>query len=194
MVDFRMRAAAISIMTEAEYLAFDLANEGKHEFVNGEVTAMAGASFAHLTIHTNLTGLLFVALRGRPCRTVGSDARVRIDETGLYAYPDLTVYCGPPDTAPTNPPSLLNPKVIIEILSEATADYDQGAKAAHYRLRPTVEAVLFVDSRRQFVQIQTRNGDGTWTLDDRRSGDVRITAIGVTLTFDEIYEGVDFTA
>lgn len=188
-----MRANAISIMTEPEYLAFDLATAGKHEFVNGEVIAMAGASLAHLTIHTNLTGLLFAALRGRPCKALGSDARVRIDETGLYAYPDLTVYCGPADTAPTNPPSLLNPKVIIEILSEATADYDQGAKAAHYRLRATVDAVLFVDSRRRFVQAQTRNPDGTWTLDDRRSGDLHIAAIDVSLSLDEIYEGVDFS-
>lgn len=180
-------------MTEPEYLAFDLATAGKHEYVNGEVITMAGASLAHLTIHTNLTGLLFAALRGRPCRALGSDARVRIDETGLYAYPDLTVYCGPAELAPTNPPSLLNPKVIIEILSEATADYDQGAKAAHYRLRATVEAVVFVDSRRRLVQLQTRNPDGTWTLDDRPAGVVRITAIDVSLPLDAIYEGVDFS-
>lgn len=189
-----MRAIAVSRMSEEEYLAFDLATEGKHEFVNGEVIAMAGASMAHLTIHTNLTLGIGNRLRGRPCRVVGSDARVRIDETGMYAYPDLTVYCGQPDLAPTNPPSMLNPKVIIEILSESTADYDRGAKAAHYRHRATVEAILFVDSLRPLVEIQTRNADGTWTLDERTAGEVRVAAIDVTLPFDEIYEGVELEA
>jgi Uma2 family endonuclease len=189
-----MHAAAIAKMTEAEYLAYDLLHEGKHEFVNGEVIAMAGATLAHSTIQMNLGVALTTRLRKTPCRAHGSDLRVRIDETGLYAYPDMTIYRGKPEFAPTRPESLLNPRVILEILSDSTEDYDLGAKAAHYRKRSSVEAVVFVDSRRPRVQLQTRNPDGTWLLSEMTEGELRLAVIDVVLPLAEIYEGVESTA
>jgi Uma2 family endonuclease len=110
----------------------------------------------------------------------------------MYAYPDLTVYCGEPELAPTRPESLLNPRLIVEVLSESTAAYDISAKAAHYRNRPSVLQILFVDSRRRLVQSQTRNADGTWTLRDQDAGDVSIGPLGLTIPMDELYEGVTF--
>jgi Uma2 family endonuclease len=188
-----MPAAHRPVVTEPEYLAFDLAHEGKHEFVNGEIVAMAGVSWNHGLLQGNVQTALAVRLRGRPCVPQGSDLRVAIDETGLYAYPDVTVVCGRPELKDTNPPSLLNPTVIVEVLSPSTESYDLGAKAAHYRHRTSVQALLFVDSRRCWVQLQTRNTDGTWTLSEQTDGTVRLAAIDVELPVAELYERVDFT-
>jgi Uma2 family endonuclease len=178
-------------MSEAEYLAWEAEQEGKHEWVNGEVVAMAGASARHSTIQANFLSGLVTRLRGRNCRAHGSDLRVRIAETGLYAYPDVTVVCGPPEYAPTRPESLLNPRVVVEIFSESTEDHDRGAKAAHYRKRPSVQAIVFVDSRRKMVELQARNADGTWTLSERGEGELRIDCVDVTVPLEEIYEGAD---
>jgi Uma2 family endonuclease len=177
-------------MTEAEYLAYDLAHEGKHEFVNGQVLAMSGVSAVHDALQVNLMGALLGRLRGGPCRPHGSDLRVHIDETGMYAYPGLTVVCGQPEYSSTRPPSLLNPGVVIEVLSETTEDYEMNAKAAHYRRRSSVQQILLVDSRRRMVQSQVRNPEGTWTLAEYEAGEVPVAPLGLTIPMDEIYEGV----
>ena len=178
-------------MTEAEYLEYDRTHEGKHEYVNGELVAMFGVTSAHDAIQMNLSIGIGYRLRGTPCRPHGPDLRVRIDETGLYAYPDLSVHCGAAEFAPTNPETLLNPKVIVEVLSKSTETYDRGAKASHYRHRASMEAVLLVDSRRRLVEVQTRNADGSWLLTEVTTGDLRIAALGVAIPLDEIYEGVE---
>lgn len=176
-------------MTEAQYLAWEECQVEKHEFVNGEIVAMAGVSPAHDRIVINLIVGLTGRMRGGPCRLTSSDIRVRIDETGLYAYPDLTIHCGHAAYAPTRPVCLLNPRVVIEVLSENTAGYDLGAKAAHYRHRATIQTLLFVDSRKRSIQRQDRNVDGTWTLADLESGDVRV--LDVVIPFDEVYDEVE---
>lgn len=182
------RPMTVGHMTEAEYLAYDREHEGKHDFVNGEVVAMSGVTPAHNTLQVNLLLALGNRLRGGPCRVNGSDLRVRLDETGLYCYPDLTVVCGEARFAPTTPETLLNPRLIAEVLSESTEDYDRGAKAAHYRHRASVDTVLFVDSRRRLVELQTRNADGTWTLSEHTAGTLRL--LDLELPLDELYEGV----
>lgn len=176
-------------MTEAAYLAFEAAHPGKHEFVNGEVVAIAGVTPAHNRVQVNLALALGARLRGGPCRLNLADLRVRIDETGLYAYPDLTIVCGDATFAPTRPESLLNPTVVVEVLGDATADYDLGPKAAHYRLRPSVRVVLFVDSRRRYVQRQARNEDGSWTLTEQTEGDVAL--LGFSVPMEELYADVE---
>lgn len=178
-------------MTEAEYLDHDASHDGKHEFVNGELFAMSGATEAHSLIASNLHVSLGLRLRGGVCRVHGPDLRVRIDETGLYGYPDLTVVCGQPLFAPTHPESLLNPAVLIEVLSASTEQYDRGAKLEHYRRRASVRCVLLVDSRERRVSSYARNADGTWTLIDHTDGEVSITALAVSLPLDEIYEGAE---
>lgn len=179
-------------MTEADYLEYDRTHDGKHELVNGEVVAMAGASAAHNRIQVNSVLALGTRVARGPCQVNASDLRVRLDETGLYCYPDLTVVCGEPVFAPTNPVTLLNPRVIVEVLSEKTEQYDRGAKAAHYRHRESVELVLLVDSRKRLVERQARNADGTWTLSEHTSGAVRVLDFDIPL--DELYDNVDFAA
>lgn len=178
-------------VSEAEYLAFEVDQEEKHEFVNGEILAMAGASDAHCRLQVNLSGLMFMWLRGKSCRVNSPDLRVRIKETGFYAYPDLTVVCGKAEYAPTKPPSLLNPVLIVEVLSESSADYDLGAKAAHYRLRPSVNTLLFVDSRRQYIQLQERLADGSWRLTEQTDG--VISLLGHAISLGELYADVTLT-
>jgi Uma2 family endonuclease len=181
------RPVTVARMTEAEYLAYDLEHEGKHEFVNGDVLAMSGVTRAHSTIQANLTAALVTRLRGGPCRVHVSDLRVRLDETGLYCYPDLTVVCGAEEFAATRPETLLNPRVIVEILSESTEEYDRGAKVAHYRHRNSVDVILLVDSRRRLIEVQARNVDGSWTLTEHTSGTVRV--LDHDLPLDELYSG-----
>ncbi len=189
-----MALPARKLVTEAEYLEFEDAHEFKHEFVNGEIIAMSGCSDAHGTIAMNLLEQLLVGLKGKRCRPLSPEFRVCIDETGLYAYPDVTVVCGPKQLTDRNPPSLLNPTVIIEVLSETTESYDRGAKFEHYRRCASVQCVLFVDSRRRAVTCTTRNPDGsTWTLVDIHQGAVTIEALGLTLTLDEIYAEAEGT-
>ena len=189
-------------MTEEEYLAYDLDRDGKHEFVNGEVVAMAGVTEAHSALQVNLTLALGTRLRGSDCRVRGSDLRVRLDETGLYCYPDLTIVCGEPEfmptrpvtllnprVMPTRPVTLLNPRVIVEVLSESTEEYDRGAKVAHYRHRGTVDLILLVDSQRRLIERQQRHSDGTWTLSEHSTGVLRVLDLEVPV--DELYDGVD---
>jgi Uma2 family endonuclease len=180
------------MMNETEYLEYDRTHDGKYEYVNGEVVARAGVSDAHDRIQVNTTVALATRLRGGPCRARGSDLRVRLDETGLYCYPDLTIVCGEPTFAATRPVTLLNPSVIIEVMSETTEEYDRGAKVAHYRHRASVDLILLIDSRRRMVERQQRNPNGTWTLSEHTSG--MIVVLEHELSLDELYDGVIWAA
>lgn len=189
-----MRALKPAWIPEAEYLATEASSPEKREYVNGEIIAMAGASFEHAAVHARLIGGLNRRLQGRGCEAVGSDLRVLTSETGLYAYPDVVVVCGPPELSTTTPPSLLNPRVLFEVLSESTENHDRVVKVAHYRHRATVDAIVLVDSRRRLVEIQTRNANGTWTLAELTAGDLRIDVLDVVIPLDELYDGVVFPA
>lgn len=175
-------------MNEEEYLEFERTHAGKHEFVNGHLVAMSGVSDAHDLVVGNLHFALRRRLQGGPCRPRTSDLRIRIDETGLYAYPDLSVVCGAPEFAPTRPETLLNPSVVVEVLSGTTEDYDRGAKANHYRRRPSITSILLVDSQTRRVTSLNRRPDGSWSLVDHDGGDVPIAALGLSVSLDEIYE------
>jgi len=179
------------MMTEAEYLEYDRTHDGKYEYVNGEVVAMAGVSDAHDRVQVNATVALATRLRGGPCRVRGADLRVRPDEAGLYGYPDQTIVCGEAVFVATQPATPLNPRVIVEVLSESTEEYDRGAKVAHYRHRASVELILLIDSRRRVVERQQRNADGTWTLSEHTSGVIVVLDHHVPL--DELYDGVAVT-
>ena len=181
-------------MTEDEYLAYGLAHEGKYEFVNGELVAMSGCSLEHSLATMNVGALLHGRLRGAPCRVHSPDVRVHIGETGMYAHPDVTVVCGRAELAPTNPPSILNPRVVFEVLSPSTEAYDRGAKAAHYRQRPSIEAIVFVATEQRRVEVQTRNADGTWRLTEATTGEIAVPPLKLALPLDEVYAGFDALA
>lgn len=185
-----MSAVEHPAVTEAEYLAWDLAHEGKHEFVNGEILAMAGASRDHGVVVANAAIAIGLQLRRGPCRPFIADLRVRIDETGLYAYPDLVVVCGEQQFAPTTPESLLNPSVIVEVISPTTATYDRGAKVAHYRQRPTVTDIVLLDPAQRTVEHYHRVSATEWRLLVLTEGELVLEAIGARVAIAELFEGL----
>ncbi len=180
-------------MSLEEYLATEPASEVKREFVNGEVIAMAGARYRHNKIVSNLVVGLGLQMRGGPCAPLGSDQRVLIEETGLYAYPDLTILCGPPLFVPgVQPETLLNPTCIIEVLSDATESWDRGAKSAHYRRRESLRELWLVASDRAAVEQYRRDADGRWFVRDLIGWDAAVepTFVDPPLSLAEIYRGV----
>lgn len=179
-------------MSESEYLAWDLAHPEKHEYVDGEVVAMAGEDPAHTFLAGRLVAALGTRLRGRRCSVHASDLRVRIAETGLYAYPDLVVICGAPEYADTRPRSLLNPRVIVEILSETTQDYDRGAKFAHYQRRASVLEYVLVSCPERRVEHYRRLDTGQWLLTVvEGDAEVPFPCLECAVPLSELYEGIE---
>jgi Uma2 family endonuclease len=177
-------------VSEAEYLAYDLANEGRHEYLSGDIVAMAGAEPRHDRVVTNLHIALGLRLRGTPCRSHTADQRVRFDETGLYAYPDLSVVCGSPVYADTHPRTLLNPTLVVEVLSKSTASWD-AVKAAHYRRRASVRAYVLVSIPDRRVELYERRPDDRWLL-TTFLGDaiLGLGALDIALPLSELWDGV----
>jgi len=170
-----------------EYLDLESASNVKHEFLDGEIYAMAGRTPRHAALTLAVGGALLAQLRGGPCRAFSSDLRVRVPETGLATYPDVTV-CGPLEADPASDATVTNPKVIVEVLSPSTKDYDLGEKFEHYRKLASLEAVLYVSQTDARIESRTRRPDGTWATQEARAGDtVAIDAIRCTLNVDDVY-------
>src|SRR5688572_1164345 len=132
-------------LTEDEYLAIEAVAEFKSEFYDGEMFAMAGASRPHNELKDNLIGELFNRLKGGPCRTYSADQLVKIERTNLYTYPDIVIVCGPGKFVSHHGLDvLLNPQVVIEILSDSTERYDRGKKVEHIQLAPSVREYVLV--------------------------------------------------
>lgn len=180
--------------TASEYLALERQSETKSEFLDGRIYGMAGASRRHNLIVLNIGGELRGSLRGRPCETYPSDMRVKVSVTGLYTYPDVTVVCGEPEFEDAAIDTLLNPRLLVEVLSPSTADYDRGAKFEHYRSLPSVQEVLLVDQDRVHVMHYQRQEDGNWLLSETREIEtsIRLSSLDVQLTLAEVYARVAF--
>lgn len=173
-------------ITVEEYLDLDK-GEIKHEYVNGAVHAMAGGTLEHSAIAVNVGRHLGTALRERPCQVFGSDARVRVEETGLRTYPDVTVACGELERADRGI-SLVNPLVIVEVTSDSTEDWDRGGKFAHYRRIPSLREYLVINHAERLVEHHVRGEAGLWTLRDVRGSEViTLSSLSCTLPLDEIY-------
>ena len=176
--------------TFAEYVSIEEDSGIKHEFVDGGVFAMAGGSPAHAAIAMNVGRLLGNALQNRPCTVYKPDLRVRVRATGLGTYPDVTVICGQQELDPEDPKrhTAVNPKLLVEVLSPSTEDYDRGDKLGHYKQIPSLEEVLLVAHDRREIEIVRREADGTWSREIAREGQlVRLVSLNVELSVDEIY-------
>lgn len=174
-----------------DYLALEAQSETKHEYLNGIVYAMAGASIRHNLIAGNIARHLGNALADRPCIVLPSDQRVRIDETGSYAYPDVTVVCDRPRLTGERPPSLENPTLLVEVLSSSTWMHDLSLKLAHYRRIASVQHVLFVGTEEQQV-LHYRRAENAWILTDHQGDDaIELAALAVALPLREVYAKVD---
>jgi Uma2 family endonuclease len=176
-----------------DYLAMERDSEVKHEYFDGEIFMMARARPVHNRLSAQSLASFVVQLRGHGCFVSGSDQRVRTG-SGLYTYPDITIVCGKPQFNKDRPEALLNPTVVIEVLSATTADYDRGAKFKHYRTIAGLQAYVLIDSREQRIELFERTPDASWRFDiaDTPEGAVEITSIGCTLTVAEVYDQVTF--
>ena len=181
------RLVPLPRMTYAQYLELERTSEVKHEYLRGEIFAMAGGSPEHARLAANVIGDLRAALRGRPCAVFTSDARVRIEVTDRATYPDVTVVCGRLEHAPDDPDSITNPVVIVEVLSDATEADDRGEKFAHYRRLASLQEYLLVSQRARRLEVYRRRDD-RWVLDEAGAGEtLHLDSIDVALAVDEIY-------
>lgn len=176
-------------MSYAEYRDGEQAAVIKHEFLRGEVFAMTGGTPQHSALAARITALLTRELTGRPCRVFNSDLRVRIEATDLATYPDVSVVCDRLETATDDELAIVNPSLLVEVLSDSTEAYDRGQKAAHYRRIPALRAYLLVSQHEPRLELQVRRDDGTWLLHEAEAGQQQlIEPLGVTLAVDEVYE------
>ena len=186
-----MEATGRKYFTEDEYLALEEEGDEKHEFINGEMIAMSGGTHSHNTIAANLIREVGNRLRHKPCIVMTSDQRVNIDATGMYAYPDVTVVCGQPRSTPKSPTTVTNPTVLIEVLSKDTEGYDRGAKFAHFRHLPSLQAYILVSQKPRRIEHFQRMPSGQWLLTFAEEGEIEIPCLGVSLSLDEVYLNVD---
>jgi len=181
-------AAVKKQWTPEEYLAFERSSPEKHQFFQGEIFAMAGGSEEHNLLVSNLVTRLNLALERKPCRVYPSDMRVKIPATGLYTYPDVSVTCADRKFDDDRRDTLLNPEVIVEVLSESTELYDRGKKFAQYRTVPSLREYVLVSQDEVLVEQYTRQADETWMLRVHRAGErLRLDAVGCEIAVDEIY-------
>jgi Uma2 family endonuclease len=181
-------------MTEAEYLEFERASELKHEYIDGEVLAITGASESHNLICASVLFQLYGQLRGRLCKVYPGDMRVRVGTAGLYTYPDISVVCEEPQFADAEFDTLLNPILLIEVLSPSTEGYDRGVKFQHYRELASLQEYLLISQDSPLIERYLRQENGIWQLTDAKGLDasLELSSIGCTLALGEVYEQVNF--
>jgi Uma2 family endonuclease len=184
----------IKYITEKEYLTAERLATEKHEYFQGEVFAMSGASKAHNEIFINALGEFINQLKGKPCRPYGSDFRVNIPKNTLYTYPDISVFCTDPETLDAEKDTATNPTVIVEILSASTRNYDQGEKFNLYREIDSLKEYILIDSQTVKVIKHSKNDDGSWLLVEYKSieNSFFIKSIAVELSLVNLYENVKF--
>jgi Uma2 family endonuclease len=177
--------------TAEEYLALERAAPNKSEFVDGEIYAMTGASRAHNLISVNLARDLSAQLKGRPCETYVNDMRVKAAKARGYHYPDVAVVCGQPELEDREADTLLNPTVLIEVLSPSTEAYDRGGKFANYRKISSLREYLLVAQDSPRIEHYRRQGE-FWILTEAEGLDssLALEAIGCVLSLREVYERV----
>lgn len=184
-----MALPAATLVTPEQYLAQERLSLDKHELVNGQVYAMAGASFVHVRIVANLSRHLGNLLSNTTCEPCGNDLRVKVPETVMYTYPDVTVICGEPIFDDIQKDTVINPLVIIEVLSPSTSNYDRGGKFFHYRKIESLQSYILVDQEYVGIEHFVRQGE-QWVLTtyEKRHEVLQIPTLGIELPISNIYE------
>jgi len=188
-------APKYNYISPEEYLARERVSPTKNEYFDGEIFAMSGASIKHNIIFSNLFGILAISLKGKSCFPFGSDFRVHVKDNGLYTYPDISIVCQDPEIIDDEyKDNLLNPSVLIEILSKSTRDYDKGRKFFLYKSIPTLQEYILIDSLNILVKIFRRNDDNSWTLTEytKDSDSFNILTIDLTVRMNDVYEKLKF--
>ncbi len=187
--------AAPKRISIADYLAMERRSETKHEYFAGQIFAMAGASYVHITITSNCSRELGNALRETNCNVLSNDLRVRtLNE--LYTYPDVVVVCGKPEFDDEQRDTLNNPLVIIEVLSRSTEGYDRGQKFLHYRSIPSLREYVLVSQRQMLVEHFARQANGQWVLTTFTGPEETVVfpTLGVSIPIASLYLKVDLPA
>lgn len=180
--------------TVEEYLQFERESDERHEFYGSEIYLMTGASERHVLITGNTFSSLHSQLRRTPCRIYAVDMRVKVSATGLYTYPDISVVCGEPAFEDEHVDTLINPTVIVEVLSPSTERYDRGKKFQHYRTLKSLQEYILIGQDNPQIEQFTRTDNDRWLLNTASQLDAQIelSAIGCTLLVADVYEKVTF--
>jgi len=189
-----MSSQPIPCVTPEEYLKFDRSSEFRSEFIFGEIVKMVGASYEHGLIQANITAALVTRLSKKTCSVVGSSVRVVLHRQALYAYPDVTVVCGKPEFLDREADTITNPKLVVEVLSPTTRNYDLGDKTRMYWQVPSLTGLILVEQDEILIEYWSREPGGKW---DRQllsdSADIlRIESLACEIPLSEIYARVEF--
>ena len=175
-----------------DYLKMENTGVIKHEYYQGEIFAMSGAKVPHNIISGNLFVALANKLKLKRCKPFNSDQRIHIPSNTLFTYPDISIICGEILTLNNDDYNVLNPTVIIEVLSKSTKNYDRGGKFILYRDIPTLQEYIMIDSERILAEVFRLNEKGHWELEEYKTlaDNLMIKAINETIALTEIYDGV----
>jgi len=179
--------------TPEEYLALERRAPCKSEYYAGEIFALEGASRWHNLIVTNVLREISLQLKGRPCTTYPGAMRLKVGPAGLYTYPDVTVVCGEPQFEDAQQDTLLNPTLIVEVLSESTEAYDRGGKFAHYRKLDSLLGYVLIAQTKPHSEHYARQSDNRWLLEeaDSLTDAIHLPSIDCRLSLAEVYDKVD---
>ena len=190
-----MATQSLPYVTPEQYLELDRDAEFKSEYILGEMVSMPGGSFKHNTITVNASSELRARLSKGPCRVLSSDMRVAVDTKSGYLYPDVSVVCGAPEFVDGHDDTITNPKLVVEVLSPSTRNYDLGIKARLYLKVPSLSDLVIIEQDRVWIEHWHRSGDGGWknTVLEDPDGVLEIASLNCRIPVAEIYSGVDWT-
>lgn len=186
-------AQTADYVSYADYVAIELQTQVKHEWLDGQVVAMAGGSIAHAKIIRNLLACLLPSSASRGCEVFTSELKVRVEETGLATYPDASVFCEPLCVHPEDKNAATNPTALFEVLSRSTESWDRGDKFEHYRSLTSLRTYVLIAQHAKRVEIYRRGEGERWTLDVLGPGGVAQVS-GAELVVEALYEGVEIEA
>jgi Uma2 family endonuclease len=191
-----MSSQRTALLTPEEYLEIERKAERKSEYFQGEMFAMAGASLEHAEIIINLGRELSLRLKGRPCHVYSTDVRLRVAPNGLYTYPDVMVICGDPQLADDRRDTVVNPVLIVEVLSESTEAYDRGQKFEQYRTLPSLREYLLVAQDAPRIEQWIRQPDDHWLRAETsgRDASIQLASVDCVLPLAEIYDKIEWPA
>jgi Uma2 family endonuclease len=189
-----MSQQVISYVSPEEYLRLERQAEYRSEYVNGEIFAMTGASRNHNLITTHISSEFDQQLKGKPCEAYANEMRVKVTATGLYTYPDVVVVCGEPKFEDQYVDTLLNPTLLVEVLSPSTERYDRIAKSSYYRTLESLAEHLLVAQDEIRLEQYVKQANGQWLLFESTSLDavVELPSIGCSLALRDVYDKIMF--
>jgi Uma2 family endonuclease len=181
-------------LTEAEYLAFERTANSRNEFFEGEVFAMAGGTLRHSLIATNTGRELGNRLKNSPCVPYNADLRLKVTATGLFTYPDLSVICGAPELVKGTDDTVINPTLLVEVLSDSTEAYDRGKKFEHYRQIVTLQEYLLVSQKEPRIEQYVRQRDRRWLLNEAAGLEkvLPLPSLQIEISLAEVFAKVQF--